>query len=481
MMMLRPFEPVVPEPNAPRVVDVRAFVIGSKALEEESGGGADCHSQSKGHWIVDTPICNPMSVYSEYKRSRLSWGINALGTVVVEVELSNGMVGVGISIGGEPACFCIENHLSRFVIDQDPRNVELIWDQMWRATVNYGRKGLPIHAISAVDLALWDVLGKLRNEPVYMLLGGRTKGRLPVYATTDRPDLAKKMGFVGAKIPLPFGPADGPAGMTANIERLKEVRKSVGEEFPLMIDCYMSLTVPYAVELARRIEKDVPGGVFWLEEMLQPDDYEGHAQLRARINTTMLTCGEHEYTRWGYKLLLEKGCVDVLQPDITWVGGITEARRVCALASAYNVSVIPHGSSVFSYHLQYAFSNCPMAEYLILSPGGDKIVPLFGDTFTDEPLPSGGYVDLDPAKPGFGVTLNRSKLNLKRPFPRPTIPNEPSHRQTVIKSVPNQSEWLKSTTSNLLLPLDATSPATPAPSSSAQDNKDNHNDTPKKV
>jgi len=456
--MLRAFDPVVPEPNAPRVVDVRAYVIGSKELEEKSGGGADCHSQSKGHWIVDTPICNPMSVYSEYKRSRLNWGINALGTVVVEVELNNGMVGVGISIGGEPACFIIENHLSRFVIDQDPRNVELIWDQMWRASVNYGRKGLPLHAISAVDLAIWDVLGKLRNEPVYMLLGGRTKGRLSVYATTDRPDLAKKMGFVGAKIPLPFGPADGPAGMTANIERLKEVRKSVGDDYPLMVDCYMSLTVQYAVELARRIEKEVPGGVLWLEEMLQPDDYEGHTQLRQRINSTMLTCGEHEYTRWGYKLLLEKACVDILQPDITWVGGITEARRVCALASAFNVQVIPHGSSVFSYHLQYAFANCPMAEFLILSPGGDKIVPLFGDTFTDEPLPSGGYIDLDPSKPGFGVTLNREGLNLKRPFARPQILDQPSHRQMVIATVPDQQQWLKGTTSALLLPRDQTNP-----------------------
>ena len=109
-------------------------------------------------------------------------------------SLTNGMTGVGISIGGEPACFIIENHLSRFVEGQDPKNIELIWDQMWRSTINYGRKGLPIQAISAVDLALWDVLGKLKNEPVYNLLGGKTKGRLPVYATTARPDLAKRWG-----------------------------------------------------------------------------------------------------------------------------------------------------------------------------------------------------------------------------------------------------------------------------------------------
>ena len=151
----------------------------------------------KGHWIIDTPIANPMSIYDAYKDSRVSWGINALGGVIVEVELSDGRSGVGISTGGEPACFIIERHLKRFLVGQSPVNVELIWDQMWRATLPYGRKGLAIHAISAVDLALWDLLGKLRGEPVYALLGGATKDRLPMYATTIRPDLAQEMGFHG--------------------------------------------------------------------------------------------------------------------------------------------------------------------------------------------------------------------------------------------------------------------------------------------
>ena len=128
-----------------------------------------------------------MSIYEDYKSSRVSWGINALGSVIVEVELDNGLIGVGISTGGEPACFIIERHLKRFLVDQSPYHLELIWEQMWRATLPYGRKGLAIHAISAVDLALWDALGKLRSEPVYAMLGGKTKDKLPVYATTIRP------------------------------------------------------------------------------------------------------------------------------------------------------------------------------------------------------------------------------------------------------------------------------------------------------
>src|SRR5947208_4993605 len=169
--------------------EVRAYVIAPAAM------GADYHNQPGGHWIIDLPIANPMSVYEEYKARRTSWGINALGTVVVQVELDDGTVGIGCSIGGEPACYVIERHLNRFVEGKDPRNVELIWDQMWRATLFYGRRGLVLNAISAVDLALWDLLGRLRAEPVYTLVGGPVRDEIEFYATGPRPDLARELGF----------------------------------------------------------------------------------------------------------------------------------------------------------------------------------------------------------------------------------------------------------------------------------------------
>jgi len=109
---------------------------------------------------------------------------------------------------------------------------------------------------------------------------------------------------------------------------------------------------------------------------------------------------------YGFRTLLEKKCADVLQPDITWCGGMTEARRIVSLAAAYDIPIIPHGSSIYSYHLQICFPNCPMAEFLIMSPKADSIVSYFGNLFTDEPLPKDGYVELS-SKPGFGVTLNR--------------------------------------------------------------------------
>jgi L-rhamnonate dehydratase len=391
------------------IKEVRAFIV------KPGESGADYHHQGKGHWIVDTFIANPMSGYEKYKSNRTTWGINALGTVICEVELSNGIVGIGCSIGGEPACYIIEKHLSRFVEGQDPRDVELIWDQMWRATLPYGRKGVTIHAISAVDLAIWDCLGKLRKEPVYALIGGKTKQKLPIYCTSSRPDMAKKLGFHGGKIPLPFGPADGVEGFKKNVETIKAARESVGPDFPLMIDCYMALTVPYAIKLIKAIEKY---NITWFEEFLPPDDYEGYAEVKRVVGDKMLlTTGEHEYTRYGFRLLIEKKCADILQPDVNWVGGLTEARRIVAMAAAYDIPVIPHGSSVFSYHLQIAFANCPMGEFLNMSPNADTIVPVFGNLFKDEPLPKNGFIELSD-KPGWGVELNREELNLVRPYDR---------------------------------------------------------------
>eukprot|EP01052_Picozoa_sp_SAG31_P060722 SAG31_NODE_19869_length_589_cov_1.859184_2_plen_109_part_01 len=109
---------------------------------------------------------------------------------------------------------------------------------MWRSTINYGRKGLPLQCISAVDLAIWDLLGLLRNEPVYALLGGKTKQRLPVYNTTSRPDLSKELGFVGAKVPCPYGPSAGDEGFRKNVEFFAGWRSKVGNDFPLSLDCY---------------------------------------------------------------------------------------------------------------------------------------------------------------------------------------------------------------------------------------------------
>jgi L-rhamnonate dehydratase len=157
----------------PKIKHVRAFVV--------RGGGADYHDQPGGHWI-DDHIATPMSRYPEYAASRQSFGINVLGTLVVEIEAENGVTGFAVTTGGEPACYIVEKHLARFLEGRDPSQTEKIWDQMYFSTQYYGRKGLVINAISGVDLALWDLLGKLRGEPVHQLLGGAVRDELVFYA-----------------------------------------------------------------------------------------------------------------------------------------------------------------------------------------------------------------------------------------------------------------------------------------------------------
>lgn len=417
----------------PRIKALRAYVI---TAAESGDQGADCHDVAKEHWINGGmgPISNPMSGYEQYAQTRTSWGINALGSVVAEVESDDGKIGIGITIGGEPAAFIIEKHLSRFVEGEDPRNVEAMWDKMFRATVNYGRKGLPIQAISAVDLAIWDLLGHIRNEPVYAMLGGKAHDRLPVYCTTARPDIAKKLGFVGAKIPCPYAPTAGDEGFRKNVEFFKGWREKVGPDFPLSLDCYMSLTVPYAIKLAKALE---PYNLKWMEEFLQPDDYAGYEKVaKALIDSpVMLTTAEHEYSRYGFKEIIDRKAVDIIQPDITWMGGMTEARRVVALAASHDILCIPHGSSVYSYHLQYAFRNCPMAELINLSPEADKIVPYFGGLFPDEPLPKDGWIDL-PDRPGFGVTLKRD--GLRRPYNRSVEESAANYKANAERPLPTK-------------------------------------------
>ena len=216
----------------PTIREVRAFVT--------RGGGGDYHDQGKGHWI-DDHISTPMAKYPQYRASRQSFGINVLGTLIVEIEASDGTIGFAATTGGEPAAWIVERHLSRFVKGAAITDIERIWDQMYLSTLYYGRKGLVVNAISGVDLALWDLLGKWRQEPVYQLLGGPVREHLEFYATGSRPDLAKKLGFVGGKMPLHHGPAEGDEGMKKNIAILADMRSRVGGDFWLMLDCWMSL------------------------------------------------------------------------------------------------------------------------------------------------------------------------------------------------------------------------------------------------
>jgi L-rhamnonate dehydratase len=387
----------------PTIRHVRAFTV--------RGGGADYHDQGADHWI-DDHVSTPMARYPEYRKSRQSFGLNVLGSLVVEIEASDGTVGFAVTTGGEIGAFIVEKHLARFLEGQRVTDIEKMWDQMYFATLYYGRKGIVLNAISGVDLALWDLLAKVRKEPVFQLLGGPVRDELQFYATGARPDLAKEMGFIGGKMPLQHGPAEGEEGLAKNIAKLADMRSKVGDDFWLMFDCWMSLDLNYAKRLAQEAKEY---GLKWIEEALPPDDYWGYAELRRSVpRGMMVTTGEHEATRWGFRMLFEMGCADLVQPDVGWCGGITELIKISALADAHNVLVVPHGSSVYSYHFVVTRHNSPFAEFLMMAPKADQVVPMFNPLLLDEPVPVNGRMKV-PETPGFGVRLNPD-CALSRPY-----------------------------------------------------------------
>ena len=338
------------------------------------------------------------------------------GWLVVEVFTDEGHVGLGnAALAPQATKQVIDLYLKSLLIGQDPWDLERLWQHMYRKTMAFGRKGIGMVAISALDIALWDLLGKSARQPVYRLLGGRTKARIPVYASrlysVELNELAaeagryKKEGYQAMKLRFGWGPADGAPGMQRNVELVRTVREAVGDGIDLMADAYMGWTLDYAKRILPLLE---PFHLRWLEEPVIPDDIHGYAELKscARIP---IAGGEHEFTLYGFRDLLEARAVDYIQFDTNRVGGITQARKIAALAEAYSVPVIPHAGQMHNYHVVMASMNAPMAEYF---PIVDVEVgnELFWYIFQGEPEAKDGCVDLDDNTPGLGLTINEAGL-----------------------------------------------------------------------
>lgn len=386
-----------------RIAAVRTYVI------ETMGVGGNYTAREKGHWIVDARQANPMSIYPDRTDLRSGTGDAAAG-ILVEIEAGDGTLGIATGSGGIPACAIIEQALAGLLVGADARDIARLWDQMYRTTLPYGRKGIAIWAVSAVDLALWDLLGRLRDEPVYRLAGGATKERIAVYGTGPDPRMHRDRGFFGAKVPFPYGPADGREGLAENVRTIAAHRQAVGPDYPLMVDCFMSLDVGYALEFAHATR---PYDLYWIEEALHPDDWEGYRRLKAAAPWVRWATGEHEYTRWGFRDLVRDRAIDIVQPDLMWTGGFTEGLRIAALASAFDVTLVPHAGGVYSYHLAMTQPAIPFVEYCNTTPKGDGIASVFGPMFEGEPVPADGAITLTDA-PGWGLELRRDRVALRR-------------------------------------------------------------------
>jgi L-rhamnonate dehydratase len=379
-----------------KIIDVRVYTVG-----KSSKGGDYFNQGMEEHWLVDSLISNPMSAYPAYRDRRSSWGIDVLGSIILEIETQEGVIGVATGTGGVPAAWLIKNHFARFLVGQDARNINLIWDQLYRSSLPYGRKGLPLMAISTIDLALWDLNGKVRSEPVYNLIGGLSRDEITFYCTGPNAAAAKRMGFWGAKVPLPHSPFEGQEGLEKNVEFLTAHRAAVGPKYPLMVDCYMSLTVSYATQLAAAcLDLDI----YWWEEVLSPEDIDGYRMLKQAHPMLKWTTGEHEYTRHGFSRLIAERAVDILQPDVMWVGGMSELLKIAAHASTTEMPVVPHGSGPYSYHFIASQTGVAFCEYVAASADGMSVVPMFGELFEGEEMPVNGKLTVSSA-PGFGMEL----------------------------------------------------------------------------
>ena len=360
-------------------------------------------------------ICtNPMDLVMFQEASMGNFAFH--GWVLVEIFTDAGLIGLGnAALSPLVTKTCIDVYLKPLLLGADPWDIEFLWQQMYRRTMAFGRKGVGMTAISAVDIALWDLLGKSAGQPVYRLLGGRTKKRIPVYASRlysmpldevrVEAQRYKDQGYKAMKLRFGWGPVDGAQGMQRNVELVRAVREVLGDGIDLMADAYMGWTLDYAKRMLPLLE---PFHLRWLEEPVIPDDTRGYKELKA-YGRVPIAGGEHEFTVFGFRDLLEANALDYIQFDTNRVGGISQARKIAALAEAYQVPVIPHAGQMHNYHVVMASLNSPMAEFF---PMVDVEVgnELFWYIFDGEPLPKDGYIDLDENLPGLGLTVNEESL-----------------------------------------------------------------------
>ena len=388
-----------------RIASVRVTALGSPGRPPAKGVGRECITPLSGYGLDDAGM-----------RSGLPPG--EVWTVLVEVTDTDGTVGIGSAGFGTRAAFdVVSDYFRPLLVGRNPFDTEFLWELMYLSTLNFGRKGAVIAAISAVDIALWDLVGKIVDLPLYALIGGRTKPAIPVYASrlyaTEDLDALRsecqayvRAGYLGVKQRLGYGPRDGLVGMHKNLALVETVASALPDHVEHMADAYMGWDTTYAIRMIRMIE-DAGIRLAWLEEPLRPDNIPALAEVRRSV-ATPIAAGEHEYTRHGARELLLQGAVDILQTDFNRAGGITEAKKIIALASAFDTRVIPHAGQLHNYHIVMSSPACPLAEHFVRPAPGE--VPdedeLFYRVFNGEPDAVDGFVHLDPSKPGLGYTLN---------------------------------------------------------------------------
>lgn len=351
---------------------------------------------STNSWLDGQRISTPMGWFPEYAASRAGWRGPGADLVWVLIRTDAPEVfGIGQARGGAVAAALIEHHLSRILVGHDATHVVERTAQMQRAVAPYAAGGLAAMGVGACELALWDLSARGLGVPLVTMLGG-TPTPLRYYVTVSHPnqvgdlDPALLAGAAVLKAPMPFGPADGSHGMRENLRVLDVMRERVPEDLGLAVDCFMSWSVPYAAEFARRAAEH---GLAWIEEPLPPEDLEGYAELRTRAPAVSIAAGEHTFGLADGIRFVSQRTADIVQLDVTWCGGLEVAQTVGRLALQHGLTFAPHASAMqpWAVHLLAALGPGALAEVLI-GVGGAAAVP--------EPGREPG-VGITPADAGF--------------------------------------------------------------------------------
>lgn len=341
--------------------------------------------------------------------------ISSRKALLVKIYTDEQLTGIG-----EVACFgmpptvvqtVIEKGLRPYLMGEDPFFVEKLWNKVYQGSAQLGRRGIVIAAMSGIDTALWDIVGKAMNTPLYKVLGAY-QDRVCAYASggfysssKDVDQLVEEMasyvqaGFTAAKIKV------GGLSIKEDVERVRAVREAIGPEIKLMVDANSNLTPKAAIRLAKAIEEY---DISWFEEPVSVDDIRGSAKVAE--STSIPVAGyETAFTRYEFRDLILAGAVDIVQPDVTWSGGITECRKIATLASAFSLPCAPHSFSsgialVASMHFSASLPNGGLLEM-----DGNRN-PLREELLTESiEIDEEGYVLL-PQKPGLGVELNEGTV-----------------------------------------------------------------------
>jgi D-galactarolactone cycloisomerase len=338
---------------------------------------------------------------------------------LVKVTTADGQIGWGEGYGPADVVAAGVRYLAPLVLGQNPLHPAAIWQEMYRRSLDYARRGVLLAALSAIDIALWDLKGKLLGQPVAVLLGGPRRAAVQVYATgmyfTHVDDLPAALaaeargyadqGFTAVKMKVGLG-------VQTDVANVQAVRAAIGPDVRLMIDANHAYSRSEALALARSVEDQA---LTWFEEPISPEDYEGYRELRLRT-AIPIAGGECEYLCAGFRHLATQQCVDIAQPDLCAAGGLTEGQRIAALMQTFGANVTPHcwGTGVaFAAALHFTAT-------LDMLPGRmRKAEPLLEMDRSANPLREeltwprfaveGGAVFV-PTAPGLGVTVDEDRL-----------------------------------------------------------------------